>query len=56
MSKLGLVFSGGGGKGAYEIGVWKALREYGVEGNVQAVAGTQCHQVKRCSSITRSAG
>lgn len=25
MKKLGLVFSGGGGKGAYEIGVWKYL-------------------------------
>ena len=23
----GLVFAGGGGKGAYEIGVWKALKE-----------------------------
>jgi len=40
MKKLGLVFSGGGGKGAYEIGVWKALKEYGVDANVKAVAGT----------------
>ncbi|UOB72454.1 patatin-like phospholipase family protein [Pseudoalteromonas sp. APM04] len=31
MAKLGLVFSGGGGKGAYEIGVWKALNEFGIE-------------------------
>ncbi len=40
MKKLGLVFSGGGGKGAYEIGVWKALKQYGVDDNVKAVAGT----------------
>lgn len=30
MKKIGIVFSGGGGKGAYEIGVWKALREFNV--------------------------
>lgn len=40
MTKLGLVFSGGGGKGAYEIGVWKALNEFGIAKNVAAVAGT----------------
>ena len=40
MSKVGLVFSGGGGKGAYEIGVWKALREYEFDRNIEAVAGT----------------
>jgi predicted acylesterase/phospholipase RssA len=35
---IGLVLSGGGGKGAYEIGCWRALREAGIE--VEAVAGT----------------
>ncbi|MBE0352827.1 MULTISPECIES: patatin-like phospholipase family protein [Pseudoalteromonas] len=40
MTKLGLVFSGGGGKGAYQIGVWKALNEFGIAKNVEAVAGT----------------
>ena len=38
--KLGLVLAGGGGKGAYHIGVWRALREYGVEQNIQAISGT----------------
>lgn len=38
--KLGLVFAGGGGKGAYAIGVWKALKEAGLDTRVQAVAGT----------------
>ena len=37
--KTGLVFSGGGGKGAYEIGVWKALEEYGTDRMVGAVSG-----------------
>lgn len=40
MSKTGLVFSGGGGKGAYAVGVWKALREYGLDSNIRAVGGT----------------
>lgn len=40
MSKLGLVFAGGGGKGAYEIGVWKALKEYDVDNNISAMSGT----------------
>ena len=40
MSKLGLTFAGGGGKGSYEIGVWKALKEYGVDKSIKAVSGT----------------
>lgn len=35
-----LVFSGGGAKGAYQIGAWQALREYGVDKKITAVAGT----------------
>lgn len=37
---LALVFAGGGGKGAYEIGVWKALRECGLEDSFKSVIGT----------------
>jgi len=37
---LGLVLAGGGGKGAYQIGVWKALQEFGVVANITAVSGT----------------
>jgi predicted acylesterase/phospholipase RssA len=40
MSKLGLVFAGGGGKGAYEVGVWKAFKEYGIDKNISAISGT----------------
>lgn len=36
--KYGLVLSGGGGKGGYHIGVWKALRELNIE--IGAVTGT----------------
>lgn len=39
-SRIGLVFAGGGGKGAYQIGVWKALEELGIAQRVEAVAGT----------------
>jgi NTE family protein len=34
----GLVFEGGGAKGAYEIGVWKALKELNIK--IEAVVGT----------------
>ena len=34
----GIVLEGGGGRGAYQLGVWKALRELGVD--YQGVAGT----------------
>lgn len=40
MKGLGLVFAGGGGKGAYEIGVWKYLHELGLDSYIQAVSGT----------------
>lgn len=35
--EYGIVLEGGGAKGAYQIGVWKALQEYGVK--IKAVAG-----------------
>lgn len=40
MNGLGLVFAGGGGKGAYEIGVWKYLHEIGIDRYVRVVSGT----------------
>ena len=40
MKKIGLVLAGGGGKGAYHIGVWKALRETGLDQYVSAISGT----------------
>ncbi len=38
--KIGLVLGGGGGKGAYQIGVWRALWEAGIDTIIDAVAGT----------------
>jgi len=40
MKEFGLVLAGGGGKGAYQIGVWKCLREYGMDKYIRAVSGT----------------
>lgn len=38
--KLGLVLAGGGGRGAYQIGVWEALRELGIDKHVKVISGT----------------
>ncbi len=37
---VGLVLSGGGAKGAYEVGVWKALCEAGVADRITVLSGT----------------
>jgi len=36
--EYGLVLSGGGTKGAYQVGIWKALQELQI--NLKAIAGT----------------
>lgn len=38
--KIGLVLAGGGAKGAYEVGVYKALRELEVVDNIRVISGT----------------
>lgn len=38
--KIGLVLSGGGAKGAYEVGVWKALEDHGCTAGISAIVGT----------------
>lgn len=37
--KIGLVLSGGGGKGAYELGVWKALKELNIDKYIDIFSG-----------------
>lgn len=37
--KYGIVFCGGGTKGAYQIGVWKRLKELGVDKEITGVSG-----------------
>ena len=39
MQNFGLVLAGGGGNGAFEMGVWKALKEIG-KYNITAVSGS----------------
>ncbi len=39
MPKQGVVLSGGGARGAYQIGVLKALKKHGILSNVQAYSG-----------------
>lgn len=38
--KLGLVLSGGGAKGAYQIGMFRALEELGLTNQITVIAGT----------------
>ncbi len=40
MNDYALILAGGGAKGAYQIGVWKALRDLGADKLISAVAGT----------------
>lgn len=40
MKKLGLVFSGGGGKGPFQLGAWRYLQESGLDRYVGCVSGT----------------
>ncbi|MGL4107532.1 patatin-like phospholipase family protein [Clostridium sp. LP20] len=37
---IGLVLAGGGAKGAYEVGVYKALRELEIVDNIKVISGT----------------
>ena len=38
-NKFGLVLAGGGGKGAYQVGVWKYLTEVGIAENISVLSG-----------------
>ena len=38
--RIGLVLAGGGAKGAYEVGVYKALRELELVDNIKVISGT----------------
>lgn len=48
MKKCGLVLSGGGGKGAYHIGVWKYLKKVGLDMNIKAISGTSVGALNSC--------
>ena len=50
---LALVLSGGGAKGAYEVGVWQALEEAGIATNVTAISGTSVGAINAALFATR---
>lgn len=50
--KIGLVLGGGGGKGAYQIGVWKALKEYKIDKYINYISGTSIGSLNSLFFIT----
>ena len=50
---IGLVLSGGGAKGAYEVGVWQVLEETGISSNVTAISGTSVGAINAALFATR---
>lgn len=50
--KKGLVFSGGGARGAYEVGVWRALEELGIKCDI--VTGTSIGSINGALYVTGS--
>ncbi|MBO7516164.1 MAG: patatin-like phospholipase family protein, partial [Spirochaetia bacterium] len=38
--KIGLVLAGGGGKGSYQLGVWKYLTEIGLTKKISVISGS----------------
>ena len=50
---LGLVLSGGGAKGAYEVGVWQELEEAGLASTIVAVSGTSVGAINAALFATR---
>lgn len=47
-NKTGLVLNGGGGKGAYQIGAFKAIREAGLNDLITAVSGSSIGSLNMC--------
>ena len=52
---LGLVLSGGGAKGAYEVGVWRELEAAGLAPRVAAISGTSVGALNAALFATRPA-
>ena len=50
---IGLVLSGGGAKGAYEVGVWKELQAAGLAPRVKAISGTSVGAINAALFATR---
>ena len=52
-ASLALVLSGGGAKGAYEVGVWQELQAAGVASRVTAISGTSVGAINAALFATR---
>ena len=50
---IGLVLSGGGAKGAFQAGVWKAMCELGLAERVRVVSGTSIGAINGAAFATR---
>ena len=50
-NNLGLVFSGGGARGSYQVGVWRALKELGITKYVTYVSGTSVGAINGASFV-----
>lgn len=48
MDKLGIVLDGSGGRGAYQIGVWKYLKESKLYNSISAISGTSVGGLNSC--------
>ena len=48
MDKLGIVLDGGGGRVAYQIGVWKYLKESKLYNSISAISGTSVGGLNSC--------
>lgn len=49
---IGLVVSGGGAKGAFQAGVWKAMHELGLADRVRAISGTSVGAINAAAFAT----
>jgi predicted acylesterase/phospholipase RssA len=51
-SPIGLVLSGGGAKGAFQAGVWKAMHELGLADRVRVISGTSVGAINGAAFAT----
>ena len=53
LGQIGLVLSGGGAKGAYEVGVWQELQDAGLASNVTVMSGTSVGAINAALFATK---
>ncbi len=50
-TNIGLVFSGGGARGSYQVGAWRALKEMGIDEQVTIVSGASVGSINGAAFI-----